>query len=104
MSAIHGIFVEDEDKQVGGMAMTLGKAAVPYGGGRVVSLFSHKKYDVLTLEYLDSSGGLHNAIFQLNKGQGQILKTDLIGYGAHASSANDRTAPQSALEIKHEDK
>jgi hypothetical protein len=104
LSSIQEIFVEDEDKQVGGMAMTLGKAAVPYGGGRVVSLFSHKKYDVLTLEYLDSSGGLHNAIFQLNKGQGQILKTDLIANGAHASSTNDRTAPQSALEIKHEDK
>ena len=104
LSFIQEIFVEDEDKQVGGMAMTLGKAAVPYGGGRVVSLFSHKKYDVLTLEYLDSSGGLHDAIFQLNKGQGQILKTDLIANGAHASSTNDRTAPQSALEIKHEQK
>jgi len=82
----------------------LGKAAVPYGGGRVVSLFSHKKYDVLTLEYLDSGGGLHNAIFQLNEGQGQIFKTDLIANGAHTSSTNDRIAPQSALEIKHEDK
>jgi hypothetical protein len=29
--------------------MMLGKAAVPYGGGRVVSLFSHKKYDSLTI-------------------------------------------------------
>jgi hypothetical protein len=104
LSSIQEIFVEDEDKQVGGMAMTFGKAAVPYGGGRVVSLFSHKKYDVLTLEYLDSSGGLHNAIFQLNKGQGQILKTDLKANGAHASSTNDRTATQSAFEIKHEHK
>jgi hypothetical protein len=93
MSSIQDIFVEDEDKQVGGTAMMLGKAAVPYGGGRVVSLFAHKKYDILTLEYLDSSGGFHDAIFQLNKGQGQILKKDLIANGAHASSTNDRTAP-----------
>ena len=73
MRSIQDIFVEDEDKQVGGTAMMLGKAAVPYGGGRVVSLFAHKKYDILTLEYLDSSGGLHDAIYQLNKGQGQFL-------------------------------
>ena len=102
--SIQDIFVEDEDKQVGGMPMMLGKAAVPYSGGRVVSLFAHKKYDILTLEYLDSRSGLHNAIFQLNKGQGQILKTNLMANGAHTSSTNGRTGPQSALEIKHEDK
>ena len=33
--------------------MKIGKAAAPYGGGRVVSLFAHKKYDTLTLEYVD---------------------------------------------------
>src|SRR3984957_2583978 len=45
ISSIQDIFVEDEDKQVGGTAMTLGKTAAPFGGGRVVSLFAHKKYD-----------------------------------------------------------
>ena len=34
-----------QDKQVGGTPMTVGKVAAPFGGGRVVSLFSHKKYD-----------------------------------------------------------
>ena len=34
--------------------MKLGKAAAPFGGGRVVSLFAHKKYDTLTLEYVDN--------------------------------------------------
>jgi hypothetical protein len=104
LSSIQDIFVEDEDKQVGGRAMTLGKTAVPYGGGRVVSLFAHKKYDILTLEYLDSSNGLHGAIFQLNKGQGQTFKKDLVAKGARISSPDDRATPQSTPKVKHENK
>ena len=46
--------------------MKIGKAAAPYGGGRVVSLFAHKKYDTLTLEYVDVDGGVHGAIFQVS--------------------------------------
>ena len=104
LSSIQDIFVEDEDKQVGGKAMILGKSAVPYGGGRVVSLFAHKKYDILTLEYVDNSGGLHGAIFQLNKGQGQTFKKDLVANGAHISSPDDRATPQSTPEVKHENR
>jgi hypothetical protein len=33
ISSIQDIFVEDEDEQVGGTAMTLGKTADPFGGG-----------------------------------------------------------------------
>ena len=83
IGSIQDIFVEDEDKQVGGTAMTLGKTAAPYGGGRVVSLFAHKKYDFLTVEYLDNSGGFHGAIFQLEKGQGETFKKALVANGAH---------------------
>jgi hypothetical protein len=52
ITSIHNISLGEEDNQVGGLPMTLGKTAVPFGGGRVVSLFSHKKYDSLTIEYL----------------------------------------------------
>jgi hypothetical protein len=104
LSSIQDIFVEDEDKQVGGTAMTLGKTAVPYGGGRVVSLFAHRKYDVLTLEYLDNSGGFHAAIFQLDKGQGQRFKKVLVAGGAHISSRDDRATTESTPEVKHENK
>ena len=100
--SIQDIFVEDEDKQVGGTAMTLGKTAVPYGGGRVVSLFAHKKYDFLTVEYLDSSGGFHGAIFQLDKERGQAFKKDLVAHGARISSPDDRATTQSTPEVKHE--
>lgn len=95
ITSIQDIFLEDEDTQVGGTAMTLGKTAVPYGGGRVVSLFAHKKYDILTVEYRDNKGGLHGAIFELAKGQGQTFKKDLVANGVHVSSADDRSTPQS---------
>jgi len=104
LSSIQDISVEDEDKQVGGRTMTLGKTAVPYGGGRLVSLFAHKKYDILTLEYLDNSNGLHGAIFQLSKGQGQTFKKDLVARGARISSPDDRATPQSTPEVKHDNK
>src|SRR5258705_13335972 len=104
ISSIQDIFVEDEDKQVGGTAMTLGNTAAPLGGGRVVSLFAHKKYDFLTVEYLDNNGGFHGAIFQLDKGQGQTFKKDLVANGAHISSPDDQATTQSAPEVKHENK
>ena len=104
ISSIQDIFVEDEDKQVGGTAMTLGKTAAPFGGGRVVSLFAHKKYDFLTVEYLDNSGGFHGAIFQLDKGQGQSIKKNLVANGAHISSPDHRATTQSTPEVKHENK
>ena len=104
ISSIQDIFVEDEDKQVGGTAMTLGKTAAPFGGGRVVSLFAHKKYDFLTVEYLDNNGGFHGAIFQLDKGQGQTFKKELVANGAHVSSPDDRANTQSTPDVKHENK
>jgi hypothetical protein len=102
ISSIQDIFVEDGDKQVGGTAMTLGKAAAPFGGGRVVSLIAHKKYDVLTVEYLDNSGGFHGAIFQLEKGQGETFKKALVADGAHITPPAERTPTQSTPEVKND--
>ena len=104
ISSIQDIFVEDGDKQVGGTAMTLGKTAAPFGGGRVVSLFAHKKYDFLTVEYLDSSGGFHGAIFQLEKGQGETFKKALVADGAHITPPVERTPTQSTPEVKNENR
>lgn len=95
ISSIQNISLSVEDKQVGGVPMMLGKTAVPYGGGRVVSLFSHRKYDGLTIEYLDSSGGFHGAIFRLAKGQGQTFKEDLIASGAHLTASQVPVSGQS---------
>jgi|SRR5690242_7753789 hypothetical protein len=102
LASIQDLTLGEQDKQVGGTPMTLAKAAAPYGGGRVVSLFSHKKYDTVTLEYLDSNGGFHGAIFQLNKGQGQVLKSELQAAGAHVTE--DETTKRSTQETKNEAK
>jgi len=85
ITSVQGVFLGDESKQLGGLPLTLGKAAVPFGGGRVVSLFTHKKYDTLTLEYIASDGGIHGAIFELSKGQGKLLRDQLVALGAHAN-------------------
>lgn len=98
IGAIQGVFLGMEDKQVGGVPLALGRAAAPFGGGRAVALFSHKKYDTLTLEYHDSNGALHGAIFQLNKGHGPALRDKLVAAGAHAGI--ERQAGQTATEIK----
>jgi len=104
VSSIQNISIGSEDDQVGGVPLMLGKTAVPFGGGRVVSLFTHKKYDSLTIEYLDPNGGFHGAIFRLNKGQGQTLKTGLIASGAHLAPQANPAEPQSAPEVKNENK
>ena len=67
IATIHDLVLGDLSRQIGGVPVTLAKVAVPYSGGRAVSLFTHKKYDTLTLEYVDAEGGLHGAIFELKK-------------------------------------
>ena len=102
--SIQNVAVGTEDQQVGGVPMMLGKTAVPFGGGRVVSLFSHKKYDSLTVEYLDGNGGFHGAIFRLDKGQGQTFKDDLVASVARIVRLQDRAKTRTTSEVKNENK
>jgi hypothetical protein len=104
VSSIQELTLGEQDKQVGGIPMMLAKTAAPYGGGRVISLFSHKKYDTLTLEYVDSNGALHGAIFQLNKGEGQVFKSDLDAAGTHITGIKDGTGKGSTQETRNETK
>jgi hypothetical protein len=104
IASIQDVFLGEQSKQVGGLPMTLGKAATPFGGGRVISLFSHKKYDTLTVEYLDVNGGLHGAIFQLNKGQGQVIKNELVAKGVHVTEVEVQVKKQSTPEAESESK
>ena len=99
---IQSLTLGEEDKQVGGVPMTLAKAATPYGGGRVIGLVAHKKCDTVTLEYLDPNGAFHGAIFQLNKGQGQVLKSELEAEGAHVTRPEDENTVRSTQETKNE--
>src|ERR1700730_2495967 len=102
--SVQDIWLGEEDKQVGGVPMALGRAATPFGGGRVIGLFSHKKYDTVTLQYLDANGGCHGAIFQLHKGQGQVAKNELVAQGARVTHLEDQAAKQATPEAKNESK
>jgi hypothetical protein len=104
IALVRDVFLGAESKQVGGLPMTLGKTAAPFGGGRVVSLFAHKKYDTLTLEYVDADEGVHGAIFQLTKGQGELMRKELIARGVTITSRQDQLTNESAAEVGHENK
>jgi hypothetical protein len=104
IASVQAVFLGGESKQVGGLPMTLGEAAAPFGGGRVVSLFAHKKYDTLSLEYVDADKGIHGAIFQLRNGQAEIVKNELMAHGVSISSRQDQSTKESATEAKHENK
>jgi hypothetical protein len=103
IGSVRDVLLGEESKQVGGTPMALGKAAAPFGGGRVVSLVAHKKYDTLTLEYKDDAGGTHGAIFQLQKGQAEVVKGELITHGAIILSHQDHATEQNS-EVSHENK
>ena len=90
IAAVLDVFLGDEGKQVGGLPMKLAKAAAPYGAGRVFSLFAHKKYDTLTLVYSDGDGGMHGAVFQLNKGKGELLRNELVARGVASPILEDQ--------------
>lgn len=104
IASVENVSLGEQDKQVGGKAMTLGKAAAPFGGGRAVSLFAHKKYDTVALEYVDANGAVHGALFQLNKGQGEALKNELVAKGARVSQSDGEPGKQSKAEVSNENK
>ena len=92
VASVQNVFLSQEDKQVGGAPMAVGRAAAPFGGGRAIGLLAHKKYDMVTVEYRDSNGGLHGAIFQVGKGQGQSIVDELKGNGVHVSGSTPAVA------------
>ena len=94
ISSIQDVFTGQDTKQdVGGMSGTLVKAAIPYGGGRVVSLFTHS-VDVLTVEYVDSGGGFHGTIFVLPSSKAEAFKNQLVALGAKVSKHVDPLGPK----------
>jgi len=102
--SIQGVFLGGESKQVGGVPVKLGKVAAPFGSGRVISLFAHKKYDTLTVEYVDSNGGVHGAIFQLSKGKAELVRNEILTRGVSANLGRDQSMESSPAEVSHENK
>jgi hypothetical protein len=104
IALVRDVYLGAESKQVGGLPMTLGKTAAPFGGGRVVSLFAHKNYDTLTLEFVDADEGIHGAIFQLTKGQGELVRNELVARGVTINSHQDQPTKDSAPGARYENK
>ena len=94
ITSIQDVALGDQSRQLGGIPLTLAKAAIPFSGGRAVSLFSHKKYDTLTLEYVDAEGGFHGAIFELKKGQAEAFRNQLVAKGARAINTESTPTKQ----------
>ncbi len=82
--SILDIFTNEDSRQDITGAAHLATMAIPYGGSRVLSLFSHN-VDVLTLEFTDANGGYHGAIFVLGQGQAAPIKKQLVAMGAKVS-------------------
>jgi hypothetical protein len=74
-TSLQKVTVGSDERETGGLPVTAAKAAIPYAGGRVISLFTHEKFDTLTLEYRDENGGYNGAVFRLPKGQAEALAT-----------------------------
>jgi hypothetical protein len=91
IASIEDIFTGEDSHQTGGKVLTLAKMGVPYGGGRVLSLFTHEKFDSLTVAYRDEHGGLHGALFTMPVGQANDIKKQLVAQGAKTSIPVDET-------------
>jgi hypothetical protein len=93
------VSVGTDVKESGGLPVTAAKMAIPYGGGRVVSLFAHAKYDTLTVEYRDENGGYHGMLFNLPKGQADGLQTALGQIAAKPTPAAMATSAEKDAKV-----
>src|ERR1700687_1120661 len=87
VKSIDDIFSGEEMTQSGGTVGVITKVALPYGGGRALSLLLRSKIDILTLTYRDDNGGFHGAIITMPKGQGEPVRAQLVAGGTHVSIA-----------------
>jgi hypothetical protein len=81
----------DSQRSIGGTVGLISQA-VPYGGGRFLSLF-RTKIDTLTIRYRDADGALHGAIFTMPVGAAEGIKKGLVAQGAHTSVPVDQNTP-----------
>jgi len=65
LASIVALSAGDEHVELWGMKGRLMRMAVPYGGGAAFATFMHHQRDMLTVEFIDGSGGYHGAVFFL---------------------------------------
>ncbi len=93
IASVEDIATDQDSRQSGGKFLTVAKMGIPYGGGRVLSLFTHEKFDSLTIEYRDANGALHGALFTMPMGQANGFKKQLVAVGAKSSTPVMEPAP-----------
>lgn len=93
IASIQDIFLGNESRQNITGAGKVVTMAIPYGGGRLLSLFSHK-VEVMTVDYTDSNGGFHGAVFVLPPGQATAMKTQLVALGAKTTPHDEAPKPK----------
>ena len=74
---------DDTQRAIRGPVGTISQFG-PYGSGRALSLL-RTKIDTFTIEYRDSDGALHGAIFTMAVGKAGPLKEKLLSQGAQTS-------------------
>ncbi|HEY2039680.1 MAG TPA: hypothetical protein VGG95_08440 [Edaphobacter sp.] len=65
LASIVALSAGEERVELWGMKGRLMRMAVPYGGGAAFATFMHHQRDMLTVEFIDGSGGYHGAVFYL---------------------------------------
>jgi len=80
-SSILDISTDKDSRQDITGAAHLAAEAIPYGGSRVLSLFSHQ-VDVLTVEFRDGNDAYHGAVFAMAKGKAAPFRDQLVALGA----------------------
>ena len=65
LSSIVALSAGNERVELWGMKGRLMRMAVPYGGGAAFATFMHHQRDMLTVEFVDSLGRYHGAVFYL---------------------------------------
>ena len=78
---------KDSQRVIGGTFGTVASLVAPFGTGSALPLF-RKKLDTLTIQYRDSDGGLHGAIFTTPRGEADPIKNELVAQGARTSVPN----------------
>ncbi len=72
-----GAFLGTERAEKGGTAGRIARFAVPYGGGTVLGAVSEKEVGILTIDFRDSTDGLHSAVFVMKTSDAAGLQRSL---------------------------
>ncbi len=98
-SRIIAVSSGDEQIETGGTTGRIARVIIPYGGGLALGAVTHKKVGLLTIEFLDTSGEYHGAVFQL-KAADIPITLEKIAFRASTGTALRTAVPVACPEWK----